>query len=103
VTAQVGSDPATGSLAPVAGGSAAQLRHAISNLAAILRAGRSDPARIVRGRLQYTDPSVRGMLAEILAVSALPTGVFQLTEVPFIPTAQTGVTVKLDAVARCAT
>jgi enamine deaminase RidA (YjgF/YER057c/UK114 family) len=102
LTAQVGSDPASGSLAPVAGGSAAQLRYAVSNLKAILRAGGSDTARIVHGRLQYADPLEREMLLSMLAANNMPVEAFLPMEVPFIPTAQAGVTVKLDAAARCA-
>lgn len=100
VTAQVGSDPATGSLAPVPGGSGPQLRAALANLAAILRAGGSAPERVVHARLQFVAEEERDMLAAIVAESRLPPGAVALSHVPFIPTAQSGVTVKIDAVAR---
>lgn len=100
VTAQVGSDPASGSLAPVPGGSAAQLAQAMSNLEAILRASGSSPERVVHLRLQYTVASEHDLLARHIGESPLPFGAVELAEVPFIPTAQAGVTVKVDAVAR---
>lgn len=100
VTAQVGSDPASGSLAPVPGGSAAQLAQAMRNLKAILRASGSSPERVVHARLQYTDPAERDLLERLVRDSRLPFAAVELAEVPFIPTAQAGVSVKVDAVAR---
>jgi len=102
VTAQVGSDPLTGSLVPVAGGSEAQLRQAISNLQKILAAARMTPAEVVHARVQYVDQHDRAALAAIIAEQDMPQGVATLSQVPFIPTAQSGVTVKVDAVARAA-
>ncbi|MEZ5861057.1 MAG: RidA family protein [Geminicoccaceae bacterium] len=100
VTAQVGSDPASGSLAPVPGGSAVQLAQAMSNLEAILRASGSSLERVVHLRLQYTAASERDLLARLIKERPLPFCAVELAEVPFIPTAQAGVTVKVDAVAR---
>ena len=99
-TAQVGSDPSTGSLAPVPGGSEAQLRQAIGNLEAILRTSGSALEHVVHARVQYVDEAEREALAAIVAGRPWPQDRVMLAQVPFIPTAQAGVTVKVDAVAR---
>ncbi|MEZ5905213.1 MAG: RidA family protein [Geminicoccaceae bacterium] len=100
VTAQVGSNPASGSLAPVPGGSVAQLAQAMRNLEAILRASGSNLERVVHARLQYTEATERDELERLVRASRMPFRVVELAGVPFIPTAQAGVSVKVDAVAR---
>lgn len=100
VTAQVGSDPATGSLAPVQGGTAVQARYAIDNLSAILKASGATLFDVVHARVQYVDEDEWRVLADLAASETWPPDVVELVHVPFIPTAQNGVTVKVDAVAR---
>ena len=101
VTAQVGSNPASGSLAPVPGGSALQPRpgHAQSRGDPPCASG-SNLERVVHARLQYTEATERDELERLVRASRVPFRAVELAEVPFIPTAQAGVSVKVDAVAR---
>ena len=99
-TAQVGSDPKSGSLDPIPGGAAAQLRQAIDNLSKILKASGASLAGVVHGRVQYVGGVDEAALASVVAETPWPAGIVELSAVPFIPTAQTGVLVKVDAIAR---
>jgi enamine deaminase RidA (YjgF/YER057c/UK114 family) len=98
-TAQIGSDPASGSLAPVPGGAEPQLVRAIDNLDRILRAAGGSLASVVQARVQYVDGVDPAALAAVVDRAGWPLAAVRLNAVPFIPTAQAGVLVKVDAVA----